>query len=164
MCIEIKPLEEIYLEQVATIYNYYIENTTVTYHTLSVTAEEMGSILFNGGKGCITLGIFDNDYLCGYAYSGPYNNRQAFCISAEVTIYIHKAYMGKGICSLALKALEQYAKDDGIRTLLGVICGENLASINFFLKNGYEKCAHLKEVGTKFGRILDLVIYQKFLG
>jgi L-amino acid N-acyltransferase YncA len=42
-----------------------------------------------------------------------------------------------------------------------VISGENNASIGLFSRMGYNKCAHLKEVGLKFGRKLDIVYYQK---
>ncbi len=47
--------------------------------------------------------------------------------------------------------------------LVATICGENAASIGVFAKNGYEKCAHYKEVGQKFGQLLDVVAYQKIL-
>jgi len=28
-------------------------------------------------------------------------------------------------------------------------------------KSGYTRCAHLKNIGKKLGKILDIVIYQK---
>jgi len=28
-------------------------------------------------------------------------------------------------------------------------------------KAGFSKCAHLKNIGEKFGKILDVVMYQK---
>ncbi|MBP2132194.1 L-amino acid N-acyltransferase YncA [Methanomicrobium sp. W14] len=28
-------------------------------------------------------------------------------------------------------------------------------------KAGYKKCAHLKNVGEKFGKVLDVIIYEK---
>jgi len=32
---------------------------------------------------------------------------------------------------------------------------------SFFKKSGYTRCAHMKNIGEKFGKILDVVIYQK---
>jgi phosphinothricin acetyltransferase len=36
-------------------------------------------------------------------------------------------------------------------------------SIKLFQKLGYEKCAHFKRVGEKWGRVIDVVFFQKSL-
>jgi phosphinothricin acetyltransferase len=59
--------------------------------------------------------------------------------------------------------LEKTAVSRQIGVILASISGENTASIRLFEKMGYEKCAHYKEVGEKFGRLLDVVDYQKIL-
>ena len=48
--------------------------------------------------------------------------------------------------------------------LMGIISGDNAGSIKLFEKAGYEKCGHFRQIGEKFGRILDVVAYQKFIG
>lgn len=48
--------------------------------------------------------------------------------------------------------------------LVGILCGENPASIRLMEKSGYFRCAHLKNIGEKFGRILDVVMDQKEIG
>jgi phosphinothricin acetyltransferase len=45
--------------------------------------------------------------------------------------------------------------------LIGTLCGENYASIRLLEYMGYTKAAHLRNVGEKFGKILDVVMYQK---
>jgi phosphinothricin acetyltransferase len=50
-----------------------------------------------------------------------------------------------------------------ISVLIGMITGENVASIKLFKACGYEKCAHFKEVGQKFNKLLDVVAYQKII-
>jgi phosphinothricin acetyltransferase len=62
-----------------------------------------------------------------------------------------------------LKLLEPVAKNSEICVLIGIITGENKASIRLFEKCGYEKCAHFKKVGEKFNRLLDVVAYQKII-
>ena len=47
--------------------------------------------------------------------------------------------------------------------LLAIITGDNQHSIHSFSSAGYFKCADLKEVGEKFGKLLDVVFYQKIL-
>lgn len=163
MSIRIEPFTDNYLDAATEIYNYYIKNSTATFHTDEISNEGMRSILYHDDDRYITLGILDNNELCGYAYIAPYKKRQAYRISAEVTIYLKPGYNGKGIGSLVLEALDKHAKENEIHSLLAVICGENTASIRLFAKNGYERCGFMKEVGVKFGRMLDIVIMQKIL-
>ncbi len=163
MNVHFEPMKDDYLQEAATIYNHYIENTTVTFHTEPLTAEEMKPILYQDDDLYITFGIFEGSDFCGYAYMAPYKKRQAYRISSEVTLYLDPRYSGRGIGSMALKLLEDHAKKQGIHSFLAVICAENTASIKLFSKNGYEKCAHFKEVGIKFGRMLDVVVLQKML-
>jgi len=47
--------------------------------------------------------------------------------------------------------------------LLAIISGDNESSVQLFEKSGYEKCAHFKQVGEKFNKILDVVSYQKII-
>jgi len=47
--------------------------------------------------------------------------------------------------------------------LIATLSGDNIASIRLAEARNFEKCAHLKNVGEKFGKILDVVMYQKEL-
>jgi phosphinothricin acetyltransferase len=71
--------------------------------------------------------------------------------------------VGRGLGGRGAQFIEDVAKSNGIHVLVATICGENEASIRLFERNGYEKCAHFREVGKKFGRWLDVVAYQKIL-
>jgi L-amino acid N-acyltransferase YncA len=62
---------------------------------------------------------------------------------------------------MALMHLEKMAAEAGLRNLLGVISGDNQNSIALFEKAGYTKCAHYKNVGEKFNKLLDVVSFQK---
>ena len=64
---------------------------------------------------------------------------------------------------MTLKMMEQVARSNGIKVLIGIISGENQPSIRLFEKCGYEKCGHYRQVGEKFGRLLDVVSYEKIL-
>ncbi|MGD2035212.1 MAG: N-acetyltransferase, partial [Bacteroidales bacterium] len=56
------------------------------------------------------------------------------------------------------------AASQNINVLIGIITGTNKPSIALFETCGYEKCAHFRQVGEKFGKVLDVVGYQKILG
>ena len=72
-------------------------------------------------------------------------------------------FKGRGIGKAAVQYLEKLATSIGIRNIIAVITYDNKNSIKLFERAGYEKCAHFKQVGEKFGEILDVVAYQKML-
>jgi L-amino acid N-acyltransferase YncA len=107
--------------------------------------------------------IYDRDLVVGYCFLTAHKKRQAYDRTAEVTIYLDPTRCGKGIGKTALVYLEEVARNVGISNLIGVITGENQSSIAAFRKAGYIQCAHFKNVGEKFGRVLDVVAFQKEL-
>ena len=151
------------IKTVKSIYEYYIVNTTATFHIGSISDKEMENILFSKKQGYESYVIKHNSIIIGYVLLAPYKAREAYRRSAEVTIYITPEYTGKGIGAKALNFIEQIAFKNNFKTLLSIICAENINSISLFENYGYYKCGHLKNVGEKFGRILDIVIYEKEL-
>lgn len=163
MDIKFIPFTEDYIEAARDIYNYYVRNTTATFHTEDISYDEMKGILFHPDKRYKTFGIFCEEKLIGYILTVPFKNRGAFRRSGEVTIYLSPQSGGKGIGTKALNFIEEESRKSEIKVLLAVISGENQQSKVLFQKCGYEKCAHFKGVGEKFGRVLDLVCFQKEL-
>ena len=60
-----------------------------------------------------------------------------------------------------ISIIEPNFKEQGIKNLVGVITSENSGSLKLFERCGYFKCGHLKNIGIKFGRALDVISYQK---
>jgi L-amino acid N-acyltransferase YncA len=163
MTYHFEEIREENLSKVADIYNHYILNTTATFHAHPLTVDEMREIVFFDNPKYKTFVIFDDHDLYGYLIITQHKKREAYDGTAEVTIYLKPGYTGKGIGSVALRYAEEYAQKYHLHVLIATICGENNTSIKLFEKNGYFKCAHYKEVGRKFGQLLDVVAYQKIL-
>lgn len=151
------------VEVLKEIYTYYIDNSTATFHIGNISNTEMNDILFSSDPAYGSFVIRDDNNTLGYVLLSPYKKRQAYRRSAEVTIYLNPNFTGKGIGTKAIDFIEKIAKEREIKTLLSVICGENTSSINLFKKCGYHECGYLKNVGEKFGRTLDIALYQKEL-
>ena len=149
------------IQELKDIYTYYIENTTATFHIGDISDREMHDILFYDDSVYKSFVIKSNNETAGYVLLCPYKKREAYRRSAEVTIYLKPSFTSKGIGSKAIQFVEEFAMTKDIHTLLSVICGENTSSRKLFEKNGYEQCGQLNKVGVKFGRVLDIVIYQK---
>ncbi len=151
------------LPVVLDIYNYYVENSTATFHSRPLTEMEMREIVYFEKPVYKTYIILDGDDIQGYVLITPFKKREAYDKTAEITVYLKHDCLGKGAGSEAVKFIESFAAKNGIHVLVAVICSENDESIKLFEKNGYSKCAHYREVGKKFGRLLDVVSYQKIL-
>lgn len=163
MDISFKEMNNIYLKDVLDIYTYYVLNSTATFHAHGLSLQEMKELTFFDNSLYRTYVIFADNELSGYVILTQHKKREAYNGTAEVTIYLKQEYTGLGIGSRAIKFIEEYAISKRIHVLIATICGDNISSINLFSHNGYEKCAHYKEVGRKFGQLLDVVAYQKIL-
>jgi len=142
-------------------YNDYILNSTATFHSEKLSENDLEEFLYVSHLKYPSFLIRENDEMIGYCFLTQYKKRQAYDRSAELSIYLKPEFTGKGIGVVALNHLEAAAKKAGIHVLVVTICGENYASLRLMEKSGYSKCAHLKNIGEKFGKILDVVVYQK---
>lgn len=163
MRIEFADLNEDDLELVREIYNFYIENSTATYYTEKISVGELKEFIPVQHKKYKSFLIKVDNEPCGFCYISQYKKRQAYDRTAELSLYLKPEHTGRGIGKVVLEHLEKVARDNGISVLIGIISGDNENSIKLFEKNGYEKCAHYKQVGEKFNEILDVVSYQKIL-
>jgi phosphinothricin acetyltransferase len=151
------------LVPIKEIYDYYITETTATFHTHPISFEELREIIPFHNKKYPSFLIKADGKTAGYCYLSQYKKRQAYDRTAEATIYLKQEFCGRGIGFKTVNFLEETALNRGIKVLLGTITGTNENSIRLFAKCGFEKCAHFKQVGKKFDELLDVVIYEKIL-
>lgn len=156
-------VKEVHLQELLEIYTYYVLNTTATFHDHAITMEEMKELVIFENPIYKTFVIRACQTICGYVILTQHKKREAYYKTAEITIYLSPEYTGKGIGTKAIEYIEKYAKEVNMHALVATICGQNSKSINLFTHCGYDNCAHFKEVGTKFGQLLDVVAYEKIL-
>lgn len=158
-----EPFMQEHLQACLDIYTYYVENSTATFHTHIPSMDEFMGIVYLGGERNKGFIIRHEGLICGYVVLGRYSIREAYNDTGSIAIYLSADCCGKGIGRAALEFIEQYAQEQGFHTLVATICGENLQSIKLFERHGYFKCAHYRELGKKFDRMLDIVAYQKII-
>jgi L-amino acid N-acyltransferase YncA len=163
MNITFKKLEEGSLPAVKEIYDWYIKNSTATFHTEPILIDQLKEFIYIDHPLYESYLIYNDNEIAGYCFLTNYKKRQAYDRTAEVTIYLRNGVSGKGIGTIALAHLESVAREKGLKNLIGVISGDNTSSIALFERASYTKCAHYKNVGEKFNTILDVVSYQKEL-
>jgi len=105
-----------------------------------------------------------NDKVVGYAYVSSYRPRPGYRYTVENSIYIHKDARGSGLGRLLLEDLITECEIRGYRQMIAVIGdSENLPSIAFHQKMGFELAGTIKSIGFKFGRWMDSVLMQRSL-
>jgi phosphinothricin acetyltransferase len=161
--ITFQPITKDNIVAALNIYNWYVVNTTATFHLEEVPSSELERMVSVGHpKYKSYLILFDGD-VCGFCYISQFRYKEAYDKSAEITLYLNQDFIGKGIGKATLLFLEKEALQGDIQNLVAVITEGNDASIALFEKVGYFKVGHLKNIGEKFGRSLDVVSYQKEL-
>lgn len=83
--------------------------------------------------------------------------------TVEHSVHVRADVRGRGIGRALVESLFPLALGLGKHVMIGGIVAANDASIRFHERLGFERVAHFREVGHKFGRWLDLVFVQRFL-
>jgi L-amino acid N-acyltransferase len=146
------------------IYNDAILNTTAVYSYEPVTLENR--IEWLEGKVRDGWPVFvaeDAGMVLGYSSYGPFRTWPAYLHTVENSIYVHPAHRGRGIGKLLIPPLLEGARSQQMHALIAGIDAENEASRKLHVHFGFEKVAHFREVGFKFGRWLDLTFLALLL-
>lgn len=161
MSIEFQDITKENISPALDIYNWYVLNSTATFHLEEVQQEELERMVSVGhSKYQSFLILFDGE-ICGFCYLSQFRYKEAYDKSAEITLYLDQNARGKGIGKATLAYMENVAQENNINNLIAVITAGNAESIVLFEKENYFKVGHLKNIGIKFGEDLDVVSYQK---
>lgn len=160
--LELVNLSEEHFEKAAEIYNYYVENSTATYATETVSVDEFVKYYKIENELTYSYGMLLDGKLVGFCLLKPWNiAKKAYKYTYEATMYIEKEYCNRHLGFEAMTYLEEIAKKNNVLVILGGVCSENTASCKLCEKLGYEKVGHLKGVGYKFDRFMDIIYYEK---
>jgi phosphinothricin acetyltransferase len=105
----------------------------------------------------------DDDRVVGFASFGDFRPWPGYRFTVEGTVHIHADTRGQGVGSELLKHIIERARALGKHTMIAGVDSENAASLRFLERFGFERAGHLREVGFKFERFLDLVFLQYWI-
>ncbi len=146
------------------IYNDAVLNTTATYDYEPRTLEHRLAWFDDHAK--MDLPVFvavdAAGKVVGWSALNRFHDRMGYRFSSENSVYVAADARGRGIGKLLLPPLIEGAKTRGLHAIIGAIDATNEVSLRLHARFGFEKVAHLRQVGFKFGRWLD-VIYMELL-
>jgi L-amino acid N-acyltransferase len=152
------------LQVINDIYNYYVPRSTCTYQ-LEPEPMEGRRAWFEAhppDKYPVTVAEEEGEVI-GWGSLSKSRDRAAYAPSVEASVYIRHDRHRRGIGKALLIDLIQRARATGFHTLVGGASADQTASLALQESLGFEKVAHFKEVGFKFGQRLDVVFTQLML-
>lgn len=153
----IRPVTLSDAEAIVEIYNHFISNTTITFETEPITAEEMTRRI-EEISARFPYFVYEKDgKILGYCYAHLWKERAAYSKTLETTIYLHKDATHQGIGSLMVRHLIDLCRTQGYHALIACITEGNEASVRMHEKLGFRKVAEYEQVGNKFGKWLGVV-------
>ncbi|MFZ5830431.1 MAG: GNAT family N-acetyltransferase [Planctomycetota bacterium] len=151
--------------QILAILNEAIMNSTALYDYQPRSPESMTPWFSAKRRGNYpVLGAVSNDgRLLGFATYGSFRAWPAYKYAVEHSIYVATAWRGQGIGKELLRRTIVAAESQDYHVLLGAIDSQNAVSIALHRAMGFTHAGTIRQVGFKFGRWLDLDLYQLIL-
>src|SRR5450755_908487 len=151
-------------DEITAIYNEVLANSTAIYNDHPTTSEErLAWWRSRQEQGYPMLVAAVGNSVAGFGTFGDFRPWPGYRFTVEGTIHIHSSSRGQGVGTELLKALIARAEALQKHTMIAGVDAENVASLRFLERFGFERVAYLREVGYKFGRFLDLVFLQYWI-
>jgi len=150
-------------EQIAVLYNYYVENTTVTFEEKCIPVSEIANRIVAVAADNSWLVSEQGGSIVGYAYATEFDDRAAYRHSVETTLYLANDQVGRGLGSELYSALIEDLRSRSRHCAVGRIALPNEASVALHEKLGFTNVAQLREVGRKFDQWIDVSYWQLML-
>lgn len=161
--VHIRLASEADLPIINDIYNHYVLNSTCTYQMEPERMEDRVKwFAAHGPKHPVTVVEVEGKVL-GWGSLSPFHRRAAYQNSVENSIYIHHEHRRKGLGAAILTDQIRRAREAGHHTILALIDSGQAGSVGLHERFGFARVAHLKQVGFKFGKWLDVVYMQLML-
>ena len=148
------------LNRIIEIYNWAIENTSATFDTDSKTVQsQLGWFESHDEKHPVIVAR-ENGRVLAWGSISPWSDRCAYSGTGEISFYVDPGFHSKGIGFNILKRLIEIGKEKNFRTLVSRIAGKSEASVHLHKKLGFSNIGTMKNVGKKFGEIIDVHLMQ----
>jgi L-amino acid N-acyltransferase YncA len=156
----IRPVQVGDAAAICAIYNHYVATTSISFEEAPVPVADMAQRIRDVSAGLAWYVCELDSVVVGYAYATPWRVRSAYRFSVESTVYVSRDHAGRGIGTRLYRTLIEDLRARGIHVVLGGIAQPNPGSVKLHEQFGFEKVAHFKDVGQKFGRWVDVGYWQ----
>lgn len=156
------------------IYNHYVRSSTCTFQVEPTTPDERRAWFAAHGPDHPVL-VFEvaaasspgprvaGGRIAAWASLNPYNPREAYWHTVELSVYVRDEHRGLGIGRALVSELLAHARTVGHHVVLAQVAADQEASLALHRSLGFREIGRLREVGFKFDRWLDVVLFDLLL-
>lgn len=150
--------------ELASIYNYYVDNTAFTFEFPAPSVAEFRRRMLATMRSHPYLVYETAGMAAGYAYATKFQERAGYLYDALVSIYIRHDRHGRGIGKKLYSRLLAILEKQGFLMAYACITCPNEKSFGLHAAFGFEKVAVFRRVGFKMGAWRDVAWFEKQLG
>ena len=148
---------------ITAIYNEAVLTTTATFDTEpKTTAERLEWFEAHDERHPILVAAVEG-IIVGWASLSRWSDRSAYDDTAETSFYVQSEYRGRGIGRMLKEAIIEEARRFHFHTLIARVAEGSEESLHLNESAGFTHVGTMKQVGRKFGKLLDVHILQKML-
>ena len=152
------------LPAILTIYNDVLATSTAIYRDEPATLDDRRSwMAARQAEGHPVLVAIDGGDVVGFAAFGGFRPWPGYRFTVEHSVHVRADRRGQGVGGALMRPLITRATALGMHVMIAGIDADNAGSIRVHERLGFTQAAHLRQVGFKFGRWLDLVLMQRLL-
>jgi len=148
-------------ERLIEIYQYYINQTTITFEEIVPSGEDFKKRMESIAYRYPYIVAVANDEITGFAYATHFRKRSAYRWIVEVAIYIDREHQEKGAGRKLLNTLLDILKLLGYYDAYAVITLPNEKSVRFFESYGFVNTTVFKQAGYKHNTWCDAGVWVK---
>ena len=161
--IAVRPAVESDLSPINDIYNYYVLTSTSEWTTTPCSEVERKAWYEEHREDMPVLVAERGGRVVAWAALSSFRKVYTLFGTLEDSVYVRHDCHRQGIGSRLLSELIGCARRQQLRSILANISADQEPSIRLHEKFGFQKVAHLRQVGRKFDRWLDAVYLQLLL-
>jgi L-amino acid N-acyltransferase len=99
-------------------------------------------------------------HVVGFANWSPWRPKDGYRFTVEDSVYLTDGHQGHGMGGELLRTLIRGAQESGAHVMMASIEASNARSVTLHQRLGFAIVGTAPEVGTKFGRWLDLTMMR----
>jgi L-amino acid N-acyltransferase YncA len=159
----VRPAAAADADAICRIYNQGIEDRLATLETELRTPEERRQWLAGRSDRHPVLMAEQDGVIAGWGSLNPFNARPAYRHVADFSVYVERAWRGKGVGRVLLTRLVELGRELGYHKLVLSAFPFNTAGVALYERLGFRTVGIYREQGLLDGRWVDTIIMEKLL-
>ena len=158
MKVQMREMKENDWGAVSSIYQQGMDSNKATFET---KCPEYNTFHSSHTESC-RLVATQGEQVIGWAALSPVSSRCVYGGVAEVSVYVHEEYQGKGVGSRLLNEIVKLSELDGYWTIQAGIMQDNESSIRLHEKCGFRMVGYREKIGQdRYGNWRNTVLMER---